>query len=125
MTDISSFEDVIKVVDFQYNKLLENDLTRKHFEHLNLSEHLPRIYTFWTFVLDIDAVNHPYQGSAYGVHTKLGLQNLDFEIWQDCLQLAVNSQFSGEKASLMIDKAIQLGMMFQYKLGLLDIKEDQ
>jgi len=124
MTDISSFEDVTKVVDFQYEKLLENDLTRKHFEHLNLSEHLPRIYTFWTFILDIDAINHPYQGSAYGVHSKLGLQNMDFEIWQECLKIAVTTQFAGEKANLMIDKANQLGMMFQFKLGLLDIKEE-
>ncbi len=124
MTDISSFEDVIKVVDLQYKKLLENDLTRKHFEHLNLSEHLPRIYTFWTFILDIDAANHPYQGSAYGVHSKLGLQNIDFEVWQDCLKIAVITQFTGEKANLMIEKATQLGMMFQYKLGLLDIKEE-
>jgi hypothetical protein len=91
---------------------------------LNLSEHLPRIYTFWTFILDIDAINHPYQGSAYGVHSKLGLQNLDFEIWQECLKAAVTTQFSGEKANLMIEKATQLGMMFQYKLGLLDIKEE-
>jgi hypothetical protein len=91
---------------------------------LNLSEHLPRIYTFWTFVLDIDAINHPYQGSAYGVHEKLGLENIDFEVWQDCLKMAVTAQFTGEKANLMIDKAIQLGMMFQYKLGLLDIKEE-
>jgi hypothetical protein len=38
--------------------------------------------------------------------------------------MAVTAQFTGEKANLMIDKAIQLGMMFQYKLGLLDIKEE-
>lgn len=120
MRDIQSFEDVGKVVDLQYKQLLENDLTRKHFEHLNLPEHLPRIYNFWTFILDIDAANHPYQGSAFGVHAKLGLQNLDFEIWQNCLKHAVESQFQGEKASLMLEKANQLGMMFQYKLGLID-----
>lgn len=123
MTDIQSFEDVITVVDSQYKQLLENDLTRKYFEHLNLTEHLPRIYNFWTFILDIDAINHPYQGSAYGVHAKLELQNLDFEVWQNCLKSAVTSQFEGEKASLMLEKAIQLGMMFQYKLGLLDIQD--
>lgn len=123
MSDIQSFEDVVKVVDLQYKQLLENDVTRKHFEPLNLSEHLPRIYTFWTFILDIDAINQPYQGSAYGVHAKLGLQNLDFEIWQNCLKNAVNSQFEGEKASLMLEKANQLGMMFQYKLGILNIED--
>lgn len=119
ITDILNFSHVKQIVDQQYAQLLANEATNKHFSHLNLEAHLPRIYNFWCFILDVDAANHSYKGSAFEPHAKLGLQNIDFEIWQQCLQNAVKSNFIGEKANLMLEKASQLGLMFQYKLGLI------
>ena len=110
-----------QIVDQQYAQLLVNEKTNTYFAHLILEEHLPRIYDFWCFVLDVDAKDHVYKGSAFEPHSKLGLENVDFEIWQQCLKNAVMSNFIGEKANLMLEKAAQLGMMFQYKLGLLKL----
>jgi hemoglobin len=108
------------VVREQYRKLLEDAFTAPVFSHLDLEEHLPRIFMFWCFVLDIDAANNPYRGSAFEPHTRLGLTAKHFEIWLHYLHGSIKEKFEGLNAEKWINKSNELGIMFQYKMGLLD-----
>jgi hemoglobin len=125
MPDITNKSDVEWVVREQYGKLLEDAFTAPVFSHLNLEEHLPRIFMFWCFVLDIDAVNNPYKGSAFEPHTKLGLTAKHFEIWLHYLHAAIKGKYEGPVAEKWINKSNELGVMFQYKMGLLDDESRQ
>jgi hemoglobin len=120
MPDITNKSDVEWVVREQYAKLLEDAFTAPVFSHLNLEEHLPRIFMFWCFVLDIDAANNPYKGSAFEPHTKLGLTAKHFEIWLHYLHTAIMNNYNGPNAEKWINKSNELGIMFQYKMGLID-----
>ena len=117
-TDMNTPLAVESVVRRQYQALLAHPETKPIFMHLQLENHLPRIFQFWCFILDIDAENNPYKGSAFEPHTRLGLTEKHFEIWLQCLSEAV-SIYEGEKATLMREKAAQLALFFQYKLGII------
>ncbi|MCC7297396.1 MAG: group III truncated hemoglobin [Bacteroidia bacterium] len=118
--DISSKNDIEFVVRKQYAALLEDAFTFPVFSHLNLEEHLPKIFTFWSFVLDIDAGNNPYRGNAFEPHTKLGLSATHFEKWLHYLHSAIGEKYSGNNADKWIAKSNELALMFQYKMGLMD-----
>ena len=120
MNDINSKTDVELIVRKQYSLLLENHFTAPVFAHLNLEEHLPRIFTFWCFVLGIDASNNSYRGSAFEPHTKLGLTAQHFNLWLQFLHQTIRENFSGANADKWIQKSTELGLMFQYKMGLVD-----
>jgi hemoglobin len=120
MNDINSKTDVERVVSEQYRLLLENPFTAPVFAHLNLEEHLPHIFTFWCFVLGIDAANNSYRGSAFEPHTKLGLTAEHFNLWLQFLHQTIRENFSGANADKWIQKSNELGLMFQYKMGLVD-----
>ena len=117
--DIASKNDIERIVRAQYACLLEDSFTAPVFAHLDLEEHLPRIFTFWSFVLDIDAGNNPYRGSAFEPHTKLGLTATHFTKWLACLHTAIHNDYEGPNAEKWIAKSNELGLMFQYKMGLI------
>jgi len=120
MPDVSSSKDVQKVVQQQYAALLQNPATAPKFSHLNLEEHLPRIFTFWCFVLGIESGQHPYKGSAFEPHVKLDLSNADFDVWMQYLFEAIDAYFKGPLAEDWKKRAEQMGILFRYKLGLIE-----
>lgn len=117
---IQSFQDVRQIVDEHYRQLLEDDYTAPLFQHLNLETHLPRIYNFWSFILNIEAAEHPYTGSAFEPHARLPLEHQHFQKWMEFLYHAIDQHHDGEMADLWKEKARQMGMLFEYKLGLMD-----
>jgi hemoglobin len=117
--DILLKSDIECIVREQYRQLLEDPFTSPVFSHLDLEAHFPKIFTFWSFVLDIDAGNNPYRGSAFEPHTKLGLTAEHFERWLKYLHTSIAKKYSGDNASKWIAKSNELGLMFQYKLGLI------
>lgn len=119
MPDILTKTDIESVVREQYRKLLEDPFTAPVFAHLDLEEHLPRIFTFWCFVLDVDAAENPYRGSAFEPHTKLGLTAEHFNRWLQYLHQTIHANYAGGKAEKWIQKSNELGLMFQYKMGLI------
>lgn len=118
--DISHKADIEYVVREQYRKLLENTFTSPVFSHLNLEEHLPKIFTFWSFVLDIDAGENGYRGNAFEPHTKLGLTAEHFTLWLQYLHETIQEKYEGENATKWMNKSNELGLMFQYKMGLIN-----
>lgn len=122
MRDLSSKDDIKTVVDLQYKNLLQDAETAHIFRHLTLENHLPTIYKFWCFVLDIEAAENRYTGSAFEPHAHLKLEEKHFERWLSYLHDAINQNFEGENARKWVEKSNHLGLMFQYKLGLKDFK---
>lgn len=120
MTELNRKEHIERVVQEQYRQLLEDPFTAPVFAHLNLDEHLPRIYVFWCFLLDIEAADNLYKGSAFEPHTKLGLTAEHFTRWLEYLHKAITQEFTGATADKWIAKSNELGIMFQYKMGLMD-----
>lgn len=118
--DVNNKTDIEYIVREQYRKLLEDTFTAPVFSHLHLEEHLPKIFTFWAFVLDIDAANNPYRGSAFEPHTKLGLTAEHFKRWLHYLHSTILEKYEGPNATRWIAKSNELGLMFQYKMGLID-----
>lgn len=116
---VSTYIDICAVVDEHYRQLLENPITAPKFEHIDLPKHLPRIYHFWSFLLNIEPEEHPYKGSAFEPHARLELEHVHFEIWMSCLFNAIDMKHDGEVAALWKEKAKQMGLLFEYKLGLL------
>jgi hemoglobin len=120
LTDIADKLDIERVVREQYRKLLADEFTAPVFAHLNLEAHLPKIFTFWSFVLDIDAGNNPYRGNAFEPHTKLGLTAEHFRRWLNYLHQTIFENFKGPNAEKWVAKSNELGLMFEYKMGLIN-----
>ncbi|MEN9511548.1 MAG: hypothetical protein RLZZ370_1367 [Bacteroidota bacterium] len=118
LSDVSNRAQVQQVVRQQYAALLKHPHTAGKFAHLNLEEHLPKIFDFWCFVLGIDAAEHPYRGSAFEPHVKLQLDNEDFHLWMQFLFEAIDAAHSGPVAADWKKRAEQMGILFRHKLGL-------
>ena len=118
--DIKTRADVEKLVNEQYRLLLEDETTAPVFAHLNLEHHLPKIYKFWCFVLDVEAAKNIYLGSAFEPHVKLGLTHAHFVQWVKYFNQAMDLCFEGTVADKAREKVRQFDIMFQHKLGLLN-----
>lgn len=116
--DIQNRTDIEFVVREQYRQLLEDSFTAPGFRHLNLEVHLPKIFVFWCFVLDIEAENNLYSGSAFEPHVKLNLTEEHFKKWLNYLHTTIRRYFQGPNADHWVSKSDQFGIMFMYKLGI-------
>ena len=116
---ITSYQDIQSIVDEHYRLLLQDPYTSPKFLHVNLPEHMPRIYHFWSFILNIEADEHPYKGSAFEPHTHLDLEHGHFQTWLKYLFTALDQNYEGEVVDIWKEKARQMGLFFEYKLGIL------
>jgi hemoglobin len=116
---ITSYQDIQSIVDEHYRQLLQDAFTNSKFQHVSLPDHMPRIYHFWSFILNIEAEEHPYKGSAFEPHAHLNLEHTHFETWLKYLFNALDQNYEGEVVETWKEKARQMGMLFEYKLGLL------
>ena len=113
VNDIQSFEDIEKLVDHFYNRLLIDKRTSSFFEHLDLEKHLPKIADFWAFIL----LDKPgYIGNVFDKHAHLGLKPSHFEIWIGYWKQSVDELHTGPKADLAKQRADILSYTFQSKL---------
>ena len=115
--DIEVKADVEQVVNTQYNLLINDPETKEIFSHLVLEEHLPRIYNFWCFVLQINPEVNKYTGGVFEPHTKLNMQASHFDVWLGHLKTCL-APYEGPKATEWWEKANQQALLFKYKLGI-------
>ena len=114
MNDISNYEDIEKLVELFYDKLLAEPITSPKFEHLNIKEHLPKIVDFWAFIL----IDKPgYTGNVFDKHLHLNLETKHFDKWIEFWISTVNELYSGPKAELACQRAQLLSYTFQPKLN--------
>ena len=51
MRDIESKEDITRLVEQFYDKVLNDNLIRSFFNGIDFEHHLPKMIHFWSFVL--------------------------------------------------------------------------
>ena len=111
--DITTFEQVKLLIDEFYNKAINDEVLAPKFIHINLPEHLPRMYAFWAQVL---LEQYGYTGNVFDKHVNLGLEEAHFTRWLLLFNEAVDKNFEGEKAELAKQRALSIGEIFKSKL---------
>lgn len=111
--DIQSEEDVRFFVDELYKRLLEDSRINRHFIHLDLEKHLPKVYEFWYSILLGTAV---YKGNMIAAHQHLALEKEDFGIWLRHFEAVLRGKFEGEKMEEAISRANTIAMTMRWKI---------
>jgi hemoglobin len=110
--DISSRNDIEKLVRHFYSKLLKDEMISKHFVQLDLEHHIPRIVAFWSFVLLDEA---GYNTNVFEKHLHLQLDMEQTQRWVKLFKESVDELFTGEKAELAKQRAESIGHIFGTK----------
>lgn len=123
MKDITTKQDVALIVEHFYNALLKDATMRPFFTEimpLELKKHLPIITNFWEKTL-LGTGN--YMGNPMVKHLELNelrlLEKQHFVLWLGYWELTVNNLFKGKKTTEIVQRARQIALVMQYKLGLL------
>lgn len=111
--DIKNKEDIKQWIDIFYKKLLDDPTTKAIFEPLDLELHLPKIVSFWSFVL-LD--EEGYTTNVFQQHVHLNLQEEHFRTWIKHFTDTTHELFEGEKTNLAIQRARLLATTFYQKL---------
>ena len=118
--DISSREDLLKLVSRFYEKLLADDLVNYLFTavaKINLAHHLPVLVDFWDAVLfQSDTYHKNAMQPHINLHQKSPLRPQHFEIWLRYFNETVDELFEGEKAFLAKERALSIATVMKIKL---------
>jgi hemoglobin len=115
LTDIKTEEDIKKLVDAFYGKVLGNEHIGHYFAHVNWESHLPLMYNFWSSLM---FQSGKYSGYPFLKHESLkGLNDAHFKSWIQLFIETVSEQFTGENAEVIKQKAAQIATVFSIKLG--------
>lgn len=123
--DITTEEDIKLLVDTFYDhvngdKLLSpvfNDFARINWQH-----HLPVMYNFWSSLL---FGSMAYKGQPFPKHMRLPVQQEHFERWVILFTQTVAELFEGPKAEEAKQKAKSIARIFQMRMGLLSILDQE
>lgn len=119
--DISSREDLDRLMRSFYNKLLVDDVVGYLFTEvidLDLEDHFPRLVNFW----EVQLLNAGrYEGNPMGVHMDLhakeSLTKAHFERWLEHFNSSVDEFFEGPKAHLAKERALSIATVMQIKIA--------
>ena len=111
--DILNRDDIIKLLQHFYDKLLKDDITRDIFKDLDMQAHIPVIADFWSMVL-LGELN--YQGNPFEKHISLGLKKEHFDRWLHHFTVSIDHFYAGENADLAKQRANSIAFIFQSKL---------
>lgn len=112
MNDIQTRDDITRLIDLFYEKLLKDPVVKHIFEPLDLADHLPRVVHFWSFVL-LD--EEGYRTNVFEKHMPLPLRPEHFDIWLKHFTDSVDTLFRGEIADTAKQRATVLVFTFKNK----------
>ncbi|HEX8060188.1 MAG TPA: group III truncated hemoglobin, partial [Cyclobacteriaceae bacterium] len=95
MNDIKTKEDIVRLVDEFYDKVLQSALIAKIFENVDWPNHKPIMYSFWSTMILGD---QSYKRNPFEKHMPLKLTEKHFEEWLRLFHLTVDELFEGSKA---------------------------
>jgi hemoglobin len=116
--DILDDADIKRLVDGFYARVNRDDLLApvfNEFAHVNWSEHLPLLYTFWSTLLFRSAT---YKGQPFPKHVMLPVAKEHFGRWVDLFIQTVEELFKGPKANEAKGFAQSIADTFQRRMGL-------
>lgn len=115
LPDIVDRNDVIKFVDRFYDKVKEDALLGPQFAHVNWSNHLPVMYSFWSSMLFGE---QSYRGNPLPRHMALPIGVGHFNRWLQLFQETIDENFFGFNAEELKMRAQAIARVFQIKMGL-------
>ena len=117
LPDISSEEDIKKLVDTFYDSVNADELLGpifNNFAKVNWEHHLPQMYDFWSTLL---FATTRYKGRPFPKHLPLPINSQHFQRWISLFVANVDKQFAGPVAEQAKYKAQNIAQMFQYKMS--------
>ncbi|TDW99019.1 group III truncated hemoglobin [Dinghuibacter silviterrae] len=114
--DISSIEDVRRLVDTFYGKVGVDGLIGPIFIGVIRDDwpaHLDKMVKFWQTVL---LEEHTYFGSPFVPHARMPLEARHFEVWLGLWNATVDELFEGVKATEAKWRAAKMAEMFLSKI---------
>lgn len=115
--DIKNRDDLKKLVDTFYEKVMQDDILKQFFQHVDWEKHLPIMYDFWDNTIFHTGV---YNGNPLNTHRKLSqrfpLKGEHFKRWELLFFSTVDELFSGINAELIKQRAASISTVMQYKV---------
>lgn len=112
MNDITSRQDVERLIKLFYDNLLQDHEMKKVFEGIDFKNHLPQIVHFWCFVL-LD--EQGYKTNVFDKHLHLPIKLHQFDMWLRTFVNTIDDLFKGEKAEIAKQRATVLTFTFKSK----------
>ncbi len=104
--DIQTSEDIQKLVDDFYKKIMQDDLLKEFFSKTKWENHLPIMYTFWE---NIAFYSGGYSGNPISLHRHIHhlhpLTPAHFERWIMLFFETVDAYFEGPVANTVKQRA--------------------
>ncbi len=110
--DIKSREDIERLTNAFYTKLLEVEEIKPVFASIDFPAHIPHIVSFWSLVL-LD--EEGYKTNVFDKHINLPIKAHMFDIWLKIFTDTVDELFKGEIAELAKQRATSLTYTFKAK----------
>lgn len=114
MADISTKEDIVRLVDEFYGKVLKDELLFPFFHHMDFERHKPKMIHFWSFVLLDEA---GYNTDVTKVHMHMRIKKEHFDRWIELFNATVDTLYSGEKAELAKQRAYLIRWTLESKMN--------
>ncbi len=112
--DILTETDISFWLETFYGKLLADPVTAPKFADIDLHEHLPRITSFWAFVL---LEKEGYKTNVFEKHMHLNLEKIHFERWLFHFMETTDELFEGANAEIAKQRAKILATTFLNKIS--------
>ena len=124
LPDITSEADVRRFVDAFYDGVMQDDLLGPIFNDVaavDWDEHLPTMYSFWSSIL---LGTCTYKGAPFPAHWALKehITRDHFARWLLLFERTIDSLFTGEMAEAAKQRARNIAMVFQVKMGLWSVE---
>ncbi|MCX2741404.1 group III truncated hemoglobin [Pontibacter anaerobius] len=123
--DITTEDDVKLLVDTFYGHVNQDELLSpvfNGFAQINWQHHLPIMYSFWSSLL---FGSMAYKGQPFPKHIRLPIQQEHFERWVVLFIQTIAELFEGTKAEEAKHKAKSIARIFQMRMGLLSILDQE
>lgn len=115
LPDIQTRDDIQQIVDAFYGDIHDDDVLGRFFAALDLEAHRPRMVAFWSSVVFQTGT---YRGRPFDAHVSLpGLEPVHFQRWLERFVRVVDERFAGDAAERIKQRANQIALIFQIKLG--------
>jgi hemoglobin len=121
MKDLQNRQDIEQVLEMFYNQVLKDYLIGHFFTSvvkLDLQKHIPIISDFWEAVI---FNTQGYRKNVMEVHQHIHLlqkiEKVHLDRWVQIFTQTIDSQFEGEKASLMKHRASSIATLMDIKLN--------
>ena len=108
--------DIEFLVNTFYERVKADPLLSPIFAHVDWATHLPVMYNFWSSMM---LGNQSYRGNPFQKHIGLSLTMEHFNRWLALFVETADTNFMGDKAEELKNRARDIAGVFQYKLGLI------